>query len=1001
MARASRTATEIESLRHNPEDARRKHIPTAENEALVSQEEQAPKTVRYPRNTDLDPQLVWRGKDAQDSGDLFVDAVPIYIQEKIKPEAIVADLRRRSEAIRRERAENEQYAIPDLYRDFNGLAEPGAEYDFYRHDKNWSNRMILGDSLLVMTSLAEKEALRGQVQCIYMDPPYGIRFNSNWQPSTKSRDVRDGQTDSLTREPEMIRAFRDTWKDGIHSYLSYLRDRLTVARDLLTDAGSIFVQIGDENVHRVRAVMDEVFGDRNFISLITVQKAGSTFSRYLGGISDFVLWFAKDRERLRYHELFVERDISEEDSDRFTIAEHEDGIRVPVRELGRTAAPSELIAPDPLQSASIGREKGEGAASWFPVKIGDRIFQPTMQSRWKTNEVGMERLSRADRILLQTNSIRYVRRFTDFPVAVLTNIWSDLSGAADKLYVVQTSPRIIERCVLMTTDPGDLVLDPTCGSGTAAYVAEQWGRRWITIDTSRVALALARQRVMAARYQSYLLQDSEAGAQKEAEVTGRPPKDCPFGQSVRQGFVYERVPHIQLGDIARNAEIDVIWEKWQPGIATLLTLLNERLGRTGPHPPAAGAAGPSLSRDAGEGQGSGAAKPLSRNAGEGGSGRSPETGEGAWQEWQVPRQSGAGWPDEAKTLLAQFWQARRERQQEFDASIARNAAIEYLYDRPYEDRRKVRVAGPFTVESLSPHRVLAADEDDRAWTEAIEEETGKPLPPRTQSARREELRRGEDDFVRVVLDNLVKAGVQNTKKNERLVFTELKPWPGGRLIHAEGRYDEAGRSRRVAVMIGPEYGTVSYGLVREAAREALESVFDTLIVCGFAFEPRVNEEALGRFPRLLVLKAAMNNDLHLADSLRSQTNAGNLFVIFGEPEIAIHTDDDGRVRVEIEGLDIFDPTTGEVRSSSLDDIAAWFVDTDYDGDSFFVRQAYFLGGNDPYKRLKSALKAEIDPDAWATLYSAVSRPFDRPETGRIAVKVINHYGDEVLKVYAV
>ena len=367
----------------------------------------------------------------------------------------------------------------------------------------------------------------------------------------------------------------------------------------------------------------------------------------------------------------------------------------------------------------------------------------------------------------------------------------------------------------------------------------------------------------------------------------------------------------------------------------------------------------------------------------------------------MPREAEQNWPDEARELHSLWCEARRARQDEIDASIARNAKVEYLVDRPYEDRSKVRVAGAFTVESLSPHRVLSAEEEDALWAEEIAAEDGRPLPPRTRSAHREEARRAEDDFVRIVLDNLLKAGVQNTKKGEKLEFTELKPWPGGRLIHAEGRYKEAGRNRRVGVTIGPEYGTVSYGLVREAAREALDSVFDTLIICGFAFEPKVNEEALTRFPRLTVLKARMNNDLHLADSLRSQTNNANLFVIFGEPDITIHHDEDGRVRVEILGLDIFDPTTGEVRSSSLDDIAAWFVDTDYDGESFFVRHAYFLGGNDPYKRLKTTLKAEIDEEAWATLYSALSRPFEKPETGRIAVKVINHYGDEVLKVYTV
>jgi adenine-specific DNA-methyltransferase len=827
MARTTKPAEkEIDSLNH-PE-ARRKNIPTAELESLVSREEHAPQTIRYKRNTDLDPQLVWRGKDAQDAEDLQVDSVPIYIQEKIKPEAIIADLKRRSEAIRRERTESAQYEIPDLYSDFNGLTEPGAEFDFYKHDKNWSNRMILGDSLLVMTSLAEKEKLKGQVQCVYMDPPYGIRFNSNWQPSTKSRDVRDGQTDSLTREPEMIRAFRDTWKDGVHSYLSYLRDRLIVARDLLADSGSIFVQIGDENVHRVRAVMDEVYGDKNYVAQVSIKKTSGATGENLPGTTDYVLLYAKERSQLKYRQLYIGRRLGSEGDATYTYLQDQEGVRrrlsvAEINSIGLSNGRNRVFRLQTLASQALGRAKGEGAASWFPVSIHGKTIRPSMSSRWKTNETGMARLRAADRVEITGSSIAYVRFHDDFSVFPVTDLWMDTqSGSAmEKTYVVQTSQKIVERCILMTTDPGDLVLDPTCGSGTAAYVAEQWGRRWITVDTSRVALALARQRIMAARYPSYLLQDSEEGAQKEGELVGRPPKDGPFGHSVRQGFIYERVPHIQLGDIARNAEIDIIWDKWQPMIARLLGSLNAAFGQN-------------------------------------------------WEEWQVPREAGTDWPAEAKELLTEWWDARRERQQEIDGSIARNAEIEYLVDRPYEDRRKVRVAGPFTVESLSPHRVLSAEDEaeDKGWADEIASEIGQPLPERTRSTRREEARRGEDDFVRVVLDNLEKAGVQNTKKNERLVFTELKPWPGGRLIHAEGRYEEAGKTRRVAVTIGPEYGTVSYGLVREAAREALDSVFDTLIVCGFAFEPRVNEEALSRFPRLTVLKAGMNNDLHLADSLR-------------------------------------------------------------------------------------------------------------------------------------
>jgi adenine-specific DNA-methyltransferase len=881
----------------------------------------------------------------------MVDSVPIYIQEKIQPEAIIRDLQRRSEVVRREREERERFSIPDLFRDFNGLSEPGAEFVFYKHDKNWSNRMILGDSLLVMTSLAEKEALKGQVQCIYIDPPYGIRFNSNWQPSTKSREVKDGQADSLSREPEMIRAFRDTWKDSVHSYLSYLRDRLMVARDLLADTGSIFVQIGDHNVHRVRAVMDEVFGEENFISLITVVKTSSSTSENLAGVTDYVLFFARNAVALKFRRLYQRKIVGEEGTSQYKLIISDD--RNSTRRLTRAELQT-LALPDGWSVFALDNLTSQRPPGSFPVECTGRSYLPG-KGYWKTHQAGFLRLRRSARLQPVGNTLMYRRLLNDFSVYPIANVWNDvvMTGfSEEKVYVVQSSSKIIERCVLMATDPGDLLLDPTCGSGTTAYVAEQWGRRWITIDTSRVALALARQRVMAGRYPAYLLQDSPEGALKEGEIAGRPLKNEIFGNSIRQGFVYERVPHIQLGDIARNAEIDIIWEKWHAVLTPLLDRLNEALDE-------------------------------------------------AWEEWEVPLKAEDHWPAEAQELHGRWSEARRERQKEIDTSIGRNADIEYLVDRPYEDRGKVRVAGAFTVESLSPHRVLSAEEEDARWAEQIEAEDGRPLPPRTRSARREEARRAEDDFVRVVLDNLLKAGVQNTKKGEKLEFTELKPWPGGQLINLEGRYEEGGRTRRVAVTIGPEYGTVSYGLVREAAREALDSVFDTLIICGFAFEPKVNEEALTRFPRLTVLKARMNNDLHLADSLRSQTNNANLFVIFGEPDITIHHDEDGRVRVEILGLDIFDPTTGEVRSSSLDDIAAWFIDTDYDGESFFVRHAYFLGGNDPYKRLKTTLKTEIDEEAWATLYSAVSRPFDKPETGRIAVKVINHYGDEVLKVYTV
>jgi adenine-specific DNA-methyltransferase len=923
----------VETLKHD--EASRKNIPTAEYQSVMRKDEQNPVRGAYERrNRDLDPQLVWRGKDEQDWSDLIVQAPPLYIQEKVQPKVLIEDLLRRTKAD--EKAADEQ---PDLFADFNGLPDDDAKTEFYRHDAHWSNRMILGDSLQVMASLAEREGLRGKVQCIYIDPPYGIKFNSNFQWSTTSRDVKDGNVAHITREPEQVRAFRDTWRDGIHSYMTYLRDRLTVARDLLTNTGSIFVQIGDENVHRVRALMDEVFGDENLVSLITVQKAGSTFSQYLGGIADFVLWYAKDFDSVKYRALYIDRNISPEESGRFTIAQTDVGIRTPVSELSRSATLDELVAPDPLQSASAGRDKGEGAASWFPVSIAGRTFRPTMQSRWKTNEAGMERLIRADRIIPQSNSIRYARRFKDFSVAVLSNIWTDLAGATDKVYVVQTSTRIVERCILMTTDPGDLVLDPTCGSGTTAYVAEQWGRRWIIIDTSRVALALARARIMGARYPFYLLADSPEGQRKEAELTRTVPSSQPALGDIRQGFVYERVPHVTLKSIATNTEIDVIWEKFQAALEPLREQLNAALGQQ-------------------------------------------------WEEWQIPRDAVDKWPAQAKKLHAQWWQQRVARQKEIDASIASKAEFEYLYDKPYEDKKRVRVAGPFTVDSLSPHRVLAVDEND----ELINSPNGSHDAP------------GEEhDFVQMILENLKIAGVQQAHKEDKIAFTSLTPWPGD-LICAEGRYveggEEPGTEKRAAIFVGPEFGTVSRPDLVAATREAGDAGFDVLIACAFNYDAHSSEfNKLGRVP---VLKARMNADLHMADDLKN-TGKGNLFVIFGEPDIDIidggPNAKPGQLRIKLNGVDVFHPNTGEVRSDGAEGIACWFIDTDYNEESFFVRHAYFLGTNDPYKALKTTLKAEVNEEAWATLHSDTSRPFDKPTSGRVAVKVINHLGDEVMKVF--
>jgi len=896
-----RTPTQVDALKHQD---KRANIPTAELSDFVAADEESPKKLLYPRDPSLDPQLVWKGKDEQDRQDLEVPLVPIYIQEKIQPRAIIEEVKRQA------KAGTEQQAALNLFADFNGI-EFDRLVEFYQHEQNWSNRMVLGDSLMVMASLAEKEGLKGKVQMIYIDPPYGIRFGSNWQPSTRKREVGDGNAD-LSREPEVVKAFRDTWSGGIHSYLSYLRDRLVSAHELLSDSGSIFVQISDENVHLVRALLDEVFGQENFVVTVNLKKKGNQKGSGLESITDYILLYAKVKAVQKYRPLFLSRTLSD------------DGF-----------------VADQLTSGGLRRNQN------YDFVFQGKVYRPAPGNCWKILEDGMRRVELAGRLVVGRGQIRFKKLDADFGYTTLTNNWEDTGGASDLTYVVQTAGKVIERCLLLTTDPGDLVLDPTCGSGTTAYVAEQWGRRWITIDTSRVALALARTRLMSARYPYYLLADTPEGGGKEAEVRVQaPPATLPDGGDVRKGFVYKRVSHVMLSSIANNPDI--------------------REGMT---------------RD------------------------------------------------------------------EIDAAIARHAETELLYDQPYEDNRRVRVTGPFTVESLPPHRILSEDADRTAGEAEAQE--------RTASA----------DFATMIIENLKKAGVQNTRKDERLKFDRLEPYANP-WIHAAGEFtDKGGLTRRVAVSIGPEYGTVSPEQVKEAAKEALKGRgFDLLVVCGLAFDAHAGETAKefqpepkpGRddgsfavaeeqrqYGKLPVLLARINPDLTMGvagEELLKKTGAGNLFMVFGEPDIEIRrvsapdggrdpspssprppspprsaqddnkeapqpgpggNENDGKLVVEIHGLDVYDPTTGQIRSSSTDDIACWFIDTAYNGESFFVRHAYFTGAGDPYDRLKRALRAEIDEGAWSQLYSTRSFPFDRPTSGKIAVKVINHYGDEVLKVYEV
>ena len=865
----------VESTIHQD---KRVNIPTVDAQEFMPQEA-APITVRYPyreadqqisdatnqRDPSLDPQLVWRDKYKGDVTELEAEAPPIYIQEKIDPRVLIENLRETSKA-------DEPEPEATLFDYFDGLDELDS-IDFYRHHANWSNRMILGDSFQVMASLAEREALRGQVQMIYIDPPYGIKFGSNWQVSTRNRDVKDGKVESAVREAEQIKAFRDTWELGIHSYLTYLRDRLIVARDLLAESGSCFVQIGDENVHLVRALMDEIFGSENFVATIHFMKTSYATSDHLASVTDDVLWYASNIASIKTRKIYLPRAIS-------------DGF-----------------ASRDLASA------GEGSTT-FAYEFEGKTYMPAKGRHWKTTREGLDKARLAGRMFATANSLRYKRFDSDFPVTELINTWTDTivgSFHDERIYVVQTSPKVITRLMLLCTDPGDLVLDPTCGSGTTAHVAEQWGRRWITIDTSRVALALARQRLMGARFPYYFLADSDDGRKQEMKVTGRPMPPIQTNCDIRQGFVYERVQHITLKSIANN----------------------------------------------------------------------PDIHEGMTRE-------------------------------EIDAAIKRHADLELLHDRPYENKSKLRVSGPFTVESLSPHRSLAFAAPDifaepRERISQIANEADESLATFNQS----------------ILDNLSAAGIQNGRRKDRLEFARIEPY-SGMYVQAIGtpRENDDTDVPDVAIAVGPQYGTVDARFIKEAAKEAVKiDEVGILAVLAFAFDPQainlagqddelavtddqefattLGERTLGK---LRLLPVRMNVDLLMGEALK-KTGAGNLFTVFGEPDIEIERCDDGKVIVHLNGVDVFDPATGDIRSSDPDQIALWMIDTDYNGESFFVRRCYFTGNNDPYKRLKTALKADINEDAWATMYDTVSHPFDPPTTGKIAVKVINDYGDEVMQVF--
>ena len=876
----------------------------------------------------------WAGKAERTSFE--VDTVSLHVHERIDPASILAAVRKgmkngASGAAKSGHVQQGLFNAP-----FENLPLRDA-IDFYKHDKGWSNRLIAGDSLLVMNSLLKKEGMAGQVQMIYIDPPYGIRYGSNFQPFVSKREVKDGSDADLTQEPEMLKAFRDTWELGIHSYLTYLKDRLSLARDLLASSGSVFVQISDENLHRVRDVLDEVFGPDNFCSLITVKKTGGQTSELLPRVADYLLWYARDQKKVKYHQLYVTKQQGDGDGSglRYDQIELADGSRRVATKAERETPGAKADDAELFRLTSL-ISSGFRETTTVDFEFRARTFHPGAGSNWKTHLTGLNRLKCVGRIAERTSTIEYVRYLDDFPAFPRTSIWDDVAGAADKIYVVQTSHAILERCLLMTSDVGDLVLDPTCGSGTTAIVAEKYGRRWITCDTSRVAVTLAKQRFTTASFEYYELKNPHEG--------------------LKGGFVYKGIPHITLKAIANNPEIDEIYARHEPSRSIAITQLNNVLGRS--------------TKQFSSAPASGARK-----------GQSLDFSKGATlDEWEVPFDFPAEWPDAARAPFDAFHAARQDMQRQMDASIAAHADQEILYDQPKIAKDKLRITGPFTVEAVPFPTVYELDDT---------------IPP--QEASVAIARSGESSRQHQWRDELLKTGIRG-KGGQMLRLASLETLPELRYIHGSGAVADTGE--RVVVSFGPEHGALEQRQVEMAMREAGE-LFPRpkmIVFCAFVFDPEAAKD-IDETKGITALKAQMNTDL-LTDDLKKARSSNQSFWLMGQPDVEVRTRKDGLYEVEVRGFDYFDTAKGELVSGGKNKIAMWSLDTDYDERSLFPRQVFFpmAGAKDGWYRLKKDLRAELDESRLAAFHGTVSLPFEAGEHKKIALKVVDDRGIESLKV---
>ena len=923
-----------------------------------------------------EPWLEWSAK--REKPWFEVEPVALHIHERVSTQAILRVLARE-----------------DVQRDL--FADPQQTYaqavQFYQYDVDWSNRMILGDSLQVMASLARREDLAGRVQMIYIDPPYGINFKSNFMPDLRTREPKDRQQD-LTREPETVKAYRDTWTLGTHSYLAYLRDRLAMARELLADTGSIFVQISDQNIHRVRCLLDELFTPENFVSLISYKTTQAAGSKTLDTSCDYLLWYVKDTEKAKCRQIFKELKRGEKGATRYDFMENlqtGETRRLTEEEQEAEAPPDgwRWFTDQGLTSRGEGSETTMGKITFQ----GEPYF-PTV-GHWRTrNENVQNRLIPAARVLKAGKTIRFKKCFEDFGCLELTNLWDDVGGGITsrddpKIYPVQTSTTIVQRCMLMTTDPGDLVLDPTCGSGTTAYVAEQWGRRWITCDTSRVALALARQRLMTTRFPFFKLRPLGP------EDVARNPQGTwltdPIGQvSGKCTLKCKEVPHIELKAIALNPSLDPIIASHAPGLAQGLKNLNAALRPVGAdlRQKLAGKLADKQKKD-----GKKSIIEADRRRWE-----LPKT---EWQEWEVPFDTDPDWPKPLRDALTAYRAAWRARMDEINACIAANAEMEELVDKPEPDNAVVRVAGPFTMEGViavetGPDSPIAGAPEELDTFAGESSAQGVPeLAAANAEAHLDKILR------------LLKASGVDFSANKNQKFTRLEPMTGTSLIHAEGEWANGDKKeRRVAISIGPEVGNVTTYQVEEAVRAANRRGYDDLVFAGFGFDAAAQDSIeQASHPNLRVHMALIRPDVAMGDLLKTQPGS-QIFTVFSAPRVNDpEKQKDGQYAIEVEGMDVYDPVSNTLFPTDKERIAAWFLDTDYDGRTFCICQAFFPDKT-KWEKLARALgdRGLVAEEAFASLTGLRSLVFPRPahlkkaQKWQVAVKVIDPRGNEGLRV---